>query len=888
MKFPEGITPAFRSFLEGLLQKDPKRRLDWPGLLNHSFIAMPDNAPNTLGVGGDLVAEESVDDGMSVNIKDKEAAIAREKKEHVKDAVNSIENEARGRTPFGRPVEDSPHSAPSSPPAKKTSNRERDAEDSEHDNSLSPRNRGGRDRMPPLSPQEGSMSSPHRHTSPAIRGTSPERGKRDNVEGSPPADGSRKTKGAARVPLVPLGKLVAQQQDNQNHGDAGSTSDSQSDRASPVPGQVPTPNVTPRSRGNDRDLVRLNTPNRFKSKQADALLTPSTLHSATGAIPFGTNPQDETLASAVRSADMIVALGRLLSESLSTTSLPGNDVQLTPKNNPSVVLKNLARPESIGASPADFVSAWCACCRHLTSSVAINDHASWSMIVGVCNDLARTVKRGPLLNCIVLSSALVVLDMFHTAMISTSEIVKYIDQSSPDSSDIMSMIIQCAIVLRCTRLRGTDIDGTLPGVLNILLKKAPALNALLKVEPVFIRTSVLDDLAFILSRVTETALQPDMLISVSKMLSPLLKACQKSPSEPTFTSRGIVYLMAGSLGVGCLGDLNALVEMLGRLRLDLPEPCLVWCLYVLYVSLAGFRTTGASDQDMDLTPVDAVDIDRTIRLIRLIIPRYPMLFDVIGRGSYSACIRSMDGVLIRHTRYDDPNDVYWKSNKNHVKILSYLVGSILSGSNSTALVEVASEVGVAMTMVFQMDLLLGILDTVVMATETFDRVLAVSNDSPLSAVRYESLNNSICCANNVLLMCNAFTRHSASSYPVAMDSRLSTFIPNLLKISSSVMRANAACLVGNLCKHSGMFLAPLARVDVPTILCAMVGDADNLIVKYSAFALGNATFQGAVWSSVVRSVIPTVSTLITSGNDPRTASNAAGTYNVIMCYIQVS
>jgi len=32
------VSPEFRSFLDGLLQKDPRNRLGWPNLLQHPFI----------------------------------------------------------------------------------------------------------------------------------------------------------------------------------------------------------------------------------------------------------------------------------------------------------------------------------------------------------------------------------------------------------------------------------------------------------------------------------------------------------------------------------------------------------------------------------------------------------------------------------------------------------------------------------------------------------------------------------------------------------------------------------------------------------------------------------------------------------------------------------
>ncbi|XP_059676511.1 serine/threonine-protein kinase 36 [Gavia stellata] len=39
VKWPEAISPVFKSFLQGLLMKDPRQRLSWPELLSHPFIA---------------------------------------------------------------------------------------------------------------------------------------------------------------------------------------------------------------------------------------------------------------------------------------------------------------------------------------------------------------------------------------------------------------------------------------------------------------------------------------------------------------------------------------------------------------------------------------------------------------------------------------------------------------------------------------------------------------------------------------------------------------------------------------------------------------------------------------------------------------------------------
>lgn len=42
VKFPDNMSPDFKSFLKGLLNKAPNDRLAWPDLLNHVFIKETD------------------------------------------------------------------------------------------------------------------------------------------------------------------------------------------------------------------------------------------------------------------------------------------------------------------------------------------------------------------------------------------------------------------------------------------------------------------------------------------------------------------------------------------------------------------------------------------------------------------------------------------------------------------------------------------------------------------------------------------------------------------------------------------------------------------------------------------------------------------------------
>jgi fused-like protein len=42
VKFPDNMSPEFKSFLQGLLNKTPSERLSWPELLQHPFVSETD------------------------------------------------------------------------------------------------------------------------------------------------------------------------------------------------------------------------------------------------------------------------------------------------------------------------------------------------------------------------------------------------------------------------------------------------------------------------------------------------------------------------------------------------------------------------------------------------------------------------------------------------------------------------------------------------------------------------------------------------------------------------------------------------------------------------------------------------------------------------------
>ena len=54
VKFPDNMSPEFKSFLQGLLNKTPSEWLSWPDLLHHPFIKETDQEKKDRKVRTDL------------------------------------------------------------------------------------------------------------------------------------------------------------------------------------------------------------------------------------------------------------------------------------------------------------------------------------------------------------------------------------------------------------------------------------------------------------------------------------------------------------------------------------------------------------------------------------------------------------------------------------------------------------------------------------------------------------------------------------------------------------------------------------------------------------------------------------------------------------------
>lgn len=100
-------------------------------------------------------------------------------------------------------------------------------------------------------------------------------------------------------------------------------------------------------------------------------------------------------------------------------------------------------------------------------------------------------------------------------------------------------------------------------------------------------------------------------------------------------------------------------------------------------------------------------------------------------------------------------------------------------------------------------------------------------------------------------------------------------LPALLRHPDATVRARAANLLGNLCRHSDRLYPELSRHGVVPALIALCADADRSVRKFACFAIGNAGFHSAELYPELRPAVPPLVALLRDGED-RTRANAAG------------
>ena len=134
---------------------------------------------------------------------------------------------------------------------------------------------------------------------------------------------------------------------------------------------------------------------------------------------------------------------------------------------------------------------------------------------------------------------------------------------------------------------------------------------------------------------------------------------------------------------------------------------------------------------------------------------------------------------------------------------------------------------------------------------------------------------------NALLMTSQMARLGADKYPAIKHSGACAGATALLEHADPGVRARACNLLGNVCRHSGYFYATFARLRVVASLAARCVDPDAATRKFACFALGNAGFHGDALYGDLRAAVGPLTRSTRDGEEKTRANAAAALGNLV-------
>eukprot|EP00164_Ancoracysta_twista_P002748 GFYU01003655.1.p1 GENE.GFYU01003655.1~~GFYU01003655.1.p1 ORF type:complete len:1190 (-),score=281.96 GFYU01003655.1:151-3621(-) len=128
---------------------------------------------------------------------------------------------------------------------------------------------------------------------------------------------------------------------------------------------------------------------------------------------------------------------------------------------------------------------------------------------------------------------------------------------------------------------------------------------------------------------------------------------------------------------------------------------------------------------------------------------------------------------------------------------------------------------------------------------------------------------------DTLLIVSQLARLSKKHYEAIHKADLYISICQLLQHQDASVRAKTCNLVGNLCRHSGVFYDTLLRSGVLQLLMERCSDPDKNTRKFACFGIGNAAFHNDSLYKHLRPCIPRLAALLEDPEE-KTRANAAG------------
>ena len=127
-----------------------------------------------------------------------------------------------------------------------------------------------------------------------------------------------------------------------------------------------------------------------------------------------------------------------------------------------------------------------------------------------------------------------------------------------------------------------------------------------------------------------------------------------------------------------------------------------------------------------------------------------------------------------------------------------------------------------------------------------------------------------------LLIVSHLARVSESHYPPIHAARPYEMILSLLVHNEGGIRARTCNLIGNICRHSAYFYEFLPLGGILDKLIACCRDSDQEVRKFACFAIGNAAFHNSSLYGALASAVRPLVALIDPSEDDKTQANAAG------------
>ncbi|PQQ19058.1 hypothetical protein Pyn_16975 [Prunus yedoensis var. nudiflora] len=128
---------------------------------------------------------------------------------------------------------------------------------------------------------------------------------------------------------------------------------------------------------------------------------------------------------------------------------------------------------------------------------------------------------------------------------------------------------------------------------------------------------------------------------------------------------------------------------------------------------------------------------------------------------------------------------------------------------------------------------------------------------------------------DVLMIVSDLARKDKGFYGCINGASVLEFFKEFLTHENSNVRSKACSALGNMCRHSSYFYSALARHQIIGLLIDRCSDPDKLTRKFACFAIGNAAYHSDMLYDELRRSIPYLAKFLVSTEEDKTKANAA-------------